>query len=111
MDIFGPLQLGRAVSTLEAQLPSAHSLTAPGGGGGGGADLEPYMPQWQSESVPAELPNHVVDRLLMSGNPHALQKPSRCTHMLPAVLFCQHEVLLGLVEGWGKDRVESDLDP
>lgn len=69
MDIFGPLQLGRTVSTLE--VPSAHSLLAPGSSrGGGGADLEPYMPQWQSESVPAELPNHVVDRLLMSGNHH-----------------------------------------
>lgn len=66
MDIFGPLQLGRAISSLE--VPTAHSLTAA---------QEPYMPQWQSESVPAELPNHVVDRLLMNGNSHNLQRVSR----------------------------------
>jgi len=79
MDVFGPLQLGRAVSTLE--VPTAHSLTGPWGGGGGG-DLEPYMPQWQSESVPVELPNHVVDRLLMNGDHQPLQKASRCVIFL-----------------------------
>lgn len=31
-------------------------------------DVEPYMPQWQSESVPAELPNHVVNRLMMGAS-------------------------------------------
>ena len=61
VDVFGPLPLGRANSALE--VPPAQSLSSP----------LPYMPQWQSESVPAELPNHVVNRLLMSGN-HDLQQ-------------------------------------
>ena len=76
MDLFSsPLNLaGRATSTLE--VPSASSFMG-AHRGGGGADLEPYMPQWQSESVPAELPNHVVDRLLMSGNHEAIRKASK----------------------------------
>ncbi len=60
-DVFGPLPLGRANSALE--VPPAQSLSSP---------LH-YMPQWQSESVPAELPNHVVNRLIMSGQHDMLQ--------------------------------------
>ena len=55
-DVLGLHPLGRANSALE--VAPAQSLSSP----------LPYMPQWQSESVPAELPNHAVNRLLMSGN-------------------------------------------
>ena len=51
-----PAPMHRANSALEVPLPQ-HP--------GGYPSLEPYMPQWSSESVPAELPNHVVNRLLM----------------------------------------------
>lgn len=61
-DVFGPLPLGRANSALE--VAPAQSLSSP----------LPYMPQWQSESVPAELPNQVVNRLLMSGTHDLLHR-------------------------------------
>lgn len=63
-DVFGSMPLGRANSALE--VPPAQSLSSP---------LH-YMPQWQSESVPAELPNHVVNRLLMSGQHDVLHRGS-----------------------------------
>ena len=37
---------------------------------GASGELEPYMPTWQSESMPAALSNHIVNRLIMgSHNP------------------------------------------
>lgn len=53
-----PLQ--RAASALEPlALPQPNLMSY--------SPLEPYMPAWQSESVPAELPNHIVNRLQMTG--------------------------------------------
>lgn len=59
LDMLGSAPLGRAASVLDVpRVPPSGDALEP----------EPYMPQWQSESVPAELPNHVVNRLLMGGN-------------------------------------------
>ena len=67
LEMLGPGHMGRASSALEVPVMQVASS--------GSQEMEPYMPQWQSESVPAELPNHVVTRLMMG--PSTSSQPPR----------------------------------
>ena len=81
LEMLGPGHMGRASSALEVPVMQVASS--------GSQEMEPYMPQWQSESVPAELPNHVVTRLLM-GPATASQPPRGHSAHLYAPAPLQH---------------------